>query len=110
MQLQAKAEHANVALRYHPKLSTFWPPQPGGVFGSDTVFPTDGSDILERVFYYAPVGDAKANVSMKTVYKGQYHTRDLLIDDANFAERLVSFLREQVGRTIADIGTTEINF
>ena len=110
MHLQAKVEQAKVALQYHPKLRGFWPPEPGGAFAPGAEFPIDGADVLERVFFYAPVGQAKANVSMKTVYKGQYHTRDLLIDDANFAERLASFLREQVGRTIADIGKLEINF
>ena len=87
-----------------------WPPEPGGAFAPGTVFPIAGSDVLERVFYYAPVGQARANVSLKTIYNGQYHTRDLLIDDSNLAERLASFLREQVGRTIADIGKLEIDF
>jgi hypothetical protein len=49
-------------------------------------------------------------VSLKTVQKGQYHTRDLLIDDADFAQRLALFLRDKVGRTIADLGMLEIDF
>jgi hypothetical protein len=110
MQLQTKVERAKVALQYHPKLRDVWPPEPGGAFAPGASFPIDGSDVLERVFFYAPVRQAKANVSLKTVYKGQYHTRDLLIDDANFAERLASFLREQVGRTIADIGKLEVDY
>jgi hypothetical protein len=110
MQLQTKVERAKVALQYHPKLRNIWPPDPGGAFAPGTTIPIDGSDVLERVFYYAPVGQAKANLSLKTVYQRQYHTRDLLIDDANFAERLASFLREQVGRTISDLGKLEIDF
>jgi len=110
MQLQTKVERAKVALQYHPKLRNIWPPDPGGAFAPGAAIPIDGSDVLERVFYYAPVAQAKANVSLKTVYKGQYHTRDLLIDDANFAERLALYLREQVGRTIADLGKLEIDF
>ena len=110
MRLETKVERTKVALQYHPKLRDIWPPEPGGAFAPGAAFPIDGSDVLERVFYYAPVGQAKANVSLKTVYSGQYHTRDLLINDANFAERLASFLREQVGRTIADLGKREIDF
>jgi hypothetical protein len=110
MQLQAKIKNAKVALQYHPKLQSSWPPQPGGAFAPGTAFPLDGSDVLERVFYYAPVGHAKANVSLKTAYRGRHHTRDLLIDDPDFAQRLASTLREGVGQTIADIGKLEIEY
>jgi hypothetical protein len=110
MHLQTKLARAKVALQYHPKLRDLWPPEPGGTFAPGAAFPIDLSDVLEQVFYYAPVGQAKANVSLKTLYKGQYHTRDLLIDEVNFAERLAAFLREKTGRTIADVGKLEIDF
>jgi hypothetical protein len=110
MQLQSKVAPVKVALQYHPKLRDIWPPEPGGGFARGTVFPINGADILERVFYYAPVGHAKADVSLKTIYQGHYHTRDLLIDDADFAQRLAAFLRDKVGRTIADLGMLEIEF
>jgi hypothetical protein len=99
-----------VALRFHPKLREIWPPEPGGHFGRGSTIPLDGSDVLQQVFYYAPVGHAKANVSMKTLHQHQYHTRDLLIDDVDFAQRLASFLRAKVGQKIADLGTLEIDF
>src|SRR5580704_9750134 len=105
MQLQTKISSSKVTLQSHPKLRGIWPPEPGGGYAPSLVIPLGGVDVLERVFYYAPVGHAKANVSLKTVYQGHYHTRDLLIDDAGFAERLASFLRDKVGRTIADLGT-----
>jgi hypothetical protein len=110
MQLRTKVAPPKVALQCHPKLRGIWPPDPGGAFARGSTIPIDGSDVLEQVFYYAPVGHAKANVSLKTVQKGQYHTRDLLIDDADFAQRLALFLRDKVGRTIADLGMLEIDF
>ena len=99
-----------VQLRLHPRLRDLWPPEPGGGFAPGAEFPTGGQDALEQVFYYAPVGKAKANVSLKTIYKGQYHTRDLLLDDVEFAQKLVSRLRRETGRTIADIGAIELEF
>jgi hypothetical protein len=99
-----------VELRLHPKLRDVWPPEPGGAFGPGTEFPLGGQDVLEQVFYYAPVADTKANVSLKTFYKGQYHTRDLLLRDVDFAEKLASRLRTEIGRTIADLGQIELDF
>ena len=110
MQLQTKVGSAKVALQSHPKLRGIWPPEPGGAYAPGSVVPIGGEDVLERVFYYAPVSHARANISLKTVYQGHYHTRDLLIDDADFAERLASFLRDKVGRTIAELGTLEVDF
>jgi len=110
MELKAKHAVAKVALESHPKLRGVWPPEPGGAYARGASFPIDGSDVLEHVFYYAPVGHAKANVSLKTSYEGRYQARDLLLDDAYFAERLASFLRGKVGRKIADIGRLEIDF
>jgi hypothetical protein len=110
MQLQTKVSANKVALQSHPKLSGIWPPEPGGAYAPGAVIPLGGVDVLERVFYYAPVGHAQANVSLKTVYQGHSHTRDLLLDDSDFAARLAAFLRDNVGRTIAEIGTLEIPF
>ena len=110
MPVHAKVGPPKVPLQYHPKLRDIWPPNPGGFFGPGFTIPIDGSDVLEQVFYYAPVGHAKADVSLKTVHEGHQHTRDLLIDDANFAQRLASFLREKVGRRVADLGMLEIDF
>jgi hypothetical protein len=99
-----------VALRDHPKVRDMWPPGPGGAYGRGVTIPIDDSDVLEQVFYYAPVGQAKADVSLKTLHQGHYHTRDLFIDDAGFAQRLALFLRDKVGRRIADLGALEIDF
>jgi len=111
MQLQTKVgSNKKIALLYHPKLRGMWPPEPGGAFTAGSASPIGGADVLESVFYYAPVGHAKANVSLKTIYQGQYHTRDLLIDDSDFAERLASFLRDKAGQTVADLGNLEIDF
>jgi len=104
------ASSPRVPLRLHPKLREIWPPDPGGAFGPGTEFPLQGQDVLKQVFYYAPVSHAKANLSLKTFYKGNYHTRDLLLDDADFAQRLASRLRHEIGRTIADLGQLELDF
>jgi len=104
------ASRPRVQLRLHPKLRDLWPPEPGGAFGPGTEFPLGGEDVLQQVFYYAPVSQARASVSLKTTYKGQPHTRDLLLADVEFAQKLASRLRREVGRTIADLGQVEIDF
>ncbi len=99
-----------VQLRLHPRLRGLWPPEPGGGFAPGAEFPIGGEDVLEHVFYYAPVGQAKADVSLKTSYKGHHHTRDLLLDDPDFAQSLTSRLRKETGRTIAELGELELEF
>lgn len=110
MPLHAKIEPAKIALQYHPKLRGLWPPEPSGPFARGSTFPLDGSDVLERVFYYAPVRHAQANISLKTVHQGQHQTRNLFIDDPDFAQQLASFLRDKVGQRIADLGAMEVDF
>jgi len=97
-------------LRLHPKLAGMWPPEPGGAFSRGSAFPLAGEDILEQVFYYAPVGHAKANISLKTNFHGGYHTRDLLLDDDSFAQRLATRLRQEIGQTIEAIGQVQLDF
>jgi|SRR5439155_6718557 len=99
-----------VPLRLHPKLQEIWPPEPGGAFEKGTEVPVGGQDVLEQVFYYAPVSHARANVSLKTFYKDHHHTRDLLLTDVEFAQRLASRLRQEIGRTVADLGQVELDF
>jgi hypothetical protein len=101
---------SRVPLRLHPKVRDIWPPDPGGAFAIGTELPLDGQDVLEQVFYYAPVSHAKANVSLKTLYKDHYHTRDILLDDAQFAQSLASRLRQEIGLTINELGQVELDF
>lgn len=107
----ASLSHTNaIELRQHPKLAGLWPPEPGGAFPKGAKFPLAGEDVLKQVFYYAPVGTAKANISLKTYYEGGFHTRDLLLDDEIFAQRLTTRLREKIGRTIEEIGRIQLDF
>jgi hypothetical protein len=99
-----------VELRFHPKLQEIWPPEPGGAFAPGTSFPQGGEDVLQQVFYYAPVTPAKANVSLKTVFQGHPHTRHLFLQDAEFAQALAVRLRQEIGRTIQEIGGIKIDF
>lgn len=101
---------SHIALRLHPKLQGIWPPEPGGAFQRGTDFPLSGQDVLKQVFYYAPVSHAKANVSLKTFYKGAFHSRDLLIDDVEFARRLAERLKHALGKTVSELGEIEIDF
>jgi hypothetical protein len=101
-----QAARPSIIVRQHPKLRDHWPPEPGGAFPRNQGFrsPEGGADILEQVLYYAPVGRAKADVALSTKYEGQCFTRDILLDDAEFASRLASWLRGQLGRSIREIG------
>src|SRR5262249_7566627 len=101
---------STIELRLHPKLRGLWPPEPGGAFPRGSTFPLAGEDILEQVFYYAPVGDAKVNISLKTNFRGGYHTRDLLLDDESFAQKLATRLRQEIGHTIDAIGRVQLDF
>lgn len=99
-----------VALRDHPKLRQLWPPDASGAFSRGHKIPSNNEDVLDRVFFFAPVSHAKANVSLQTLYDGQRHKRDLLLDDPDFAQRLATFLRDKVGMTIQDLGGVEVDF
>jgi len=95
-------------VRYHPKLRDIWPPEPGGAYQRAYRSPQGGTDILEQVFYYAPVAESKADIALRTRYEGHEFTRDLLLEDPVFASQLVSWLRQHTGRTIQEIGDMEL--
>lgn len=95
-------------VRQHPKLRDLWPPEPGGAFAPSLRTPEGGADILQQVFYYAPVGRAKADVALLTKFEGRSFTRDLLLDDAEFAGRFGNWLRARVGHSIREIGEMPI--
>jgi hypothetical protein len=97
-------------LRQHPQVRDQWPPEAGGAFDRGSELPQGGEDVLEGVFYYAPVDNAKADIALKTVFKGHALTRDLLLTDAKFAERLASRLKEHVGKSIAELAEIPIDF
>jgi hypothetical protein len=97
-------------LRQHPEVRDQWPPEAGGAFGKGFESPRGGEDVLEGVFYYAPVANAKADIALRTVFKGRVLTRDLLVTDAKFAEKLASRLKEHVGKSIAELAEIPIEF
>jgi hypothetical protein len=98
------SSHAVFTVRTHPKLRDVWPGEPGGAYQKGTAAPLAGEDILREVFYYAPVAGAKPNVTLSTDYSGAKHSRDMLIEDADFASRFVGWLRRHEGQSIATIG------
>jgi hypothetical protein len=97
-------------LKDHPKLRGIWPPEPGGAFGAGHQFPLTGEDTLDAVLYFAPVHSSKANIVLKTKDGNRAHTRDLIIEDSDFAERLASFLKTQIGKKIAEIANSSVSF
>ena len=93
------------------RLHGIWPPDAGGSYGNNNPqFPQRGYDVLKEVHYYPPANDEKANIALLTEYACLEHTRDLLLDDAAFAARLVPELQRHLGRTIDEIGGLELNF
>jgi hypothetical protein len=97
-------------LKQHPLIREHWPPEPGGAFSRGTEFPLEGQDVLESVLYFAPVHGAAASIALKTRHGSHTHTRDLLLDDAQLAERLAGFLRTQIGKRISEIGEAVLPF
>jgi len=97
-------------LRDHPKVRDIWPPEPGGAFRTGFQSPQGGVDILGEVLYYSPVANAKADIALRTTFGGQEFTRDILLDDAAFATKLASWFRQQTGKTIQEIGGSELGF
>lgn len=96
-------------VRTHPKLRDVWPGEPGGAYHGGAQIPMGEEDILREVFYYAPIAGAKPNVTLSTEYRGTKHSRDMLIEDAEFASRFAGWLRRQEGQSIATIGNLPLN-
>jgi hypothetical protein len=100
--------HAVFSVQTHPKLREVWPGEPGGAIPKGATVPVGGEDILRAVFYYAPVAGAKSNVALSTEYHGTKHSRDMLIEDADFATRFAGWLRKHEGQSIATIGSLQL--
>jgi hypothetical protein len=96
----------------HPKLRSHWPPDSGGAAtrGMEFLQAGERGDRLQAVYYYAPVSTATARVVLKTRWRENEYSRDLLLDDRIFAERLAGFLKSQVGRTMGEIAQADIDF
>jgi len=72
--------------------------------------PTDRLDVLTEVVIKLAVGSEYASVVLRTKYQRHVVTRDNRVRDDQFAKRLVGFLQTQIGKTIEEIGETEVDF
>lgn len=97
-------------LREHPGLLDGWPAQPGGAFRRSHAAPVDGDDILVDVFLQRAMGSNEPSVALRTLCRGDEHTRDLRVGDEQFAEALVRFLNLNAGRMMKEIGELEVDF
>ncbi len=90
-------------LRHHPKLRNRWPPATGRALLPRAKLQTGEADILEEVHC-----QARRHIVMQTRYEGLHYSRDLFLTDSKFAMKLFSYLQRQVGRTIEEIGDSDI--
>jgi len=97
-------------LREHPGFLDGWPAEPGGAYDRYYVSPTDRLDVLTEVVIKLAVGSEYASVVLRTKYQRHVVTRDNRVRDDQFAKRLVGFLQTQIGKTIEEIGETEVDF
>lgn len=97
-------------LREHPGFVDRWPGEPGGAFAQGHVFPIDRLDVLSEVFLQSAVGSDLPSVVLRTIYQCKQNTRDNHVRDDQFAKTLADFLKTQVGKSIEEIGETEVEF
>lgn len=97
-------------LRDHPQLRAQWPPDPGAATPHTYKVPEGGRDVVAEVVHLPAAATSKANIELRTTYEGQSHSRYILLDDAQFAEKLASRLRKEIGRMVADLGDIEVDF
>jgi hypothetical protein len=97
-------------LREHPGFVDAWPGEPGGPVDRYYVSPIARRDVLSEVILQIAVGSDSPSVVLRTMYQGKQSTRDNRVRDDKFAKELADFLKTQIGKTIEEIGETEVNF
>jgi hypothetical protein len=80
-----------------------WPPQPGGAYGPETVFPMGGEALVSEVF---PVHDRV--ITFKGMFGKDSHSYHYKAETAKIAEQLHSLVKDGIGMTVAELGDLEI--
>ena len=80
-----------------------WPGGPGGAVDVTYKFPTDEQAMLKEVMPW------RGNqVTFKCEFEGKPHSYDLKVTDASLATSIEKELRENIGRSVMEIGELEI--
>ena len=90
-------------LRHHPRLYGRWPPS-RDLQGASAKAASHYEDVLERIDFYPP-----RQIVLQTKHADFTRYRALFLTGSGIAKRLASFLESQLGRTVAEIGNTEID-
>lgn len=96
-------------LRNHPKLKD-WPPVPVGSYTRGTESPPGELDTVKQVYLYPPASTSPANIVLQTEYKGHTFSRYLVLEDAEFAQKLFSRLKQEADRAVEEFGDLDVDF
>lgn len=98
-------------LRQHRKLKGRWPGTSGGSYGPDDTFMPSGEvGTLVDVDVLVDAEGREEGLKLKIQHEGREESRTIGIEDKSFLETLRNFLKEQVGRSLAEIGSMEADF
>jgi hypothetical protein len=95
----------------HPKLFK-WPPDTGGSYGSNTVFPLPGQATLRAVSLLEPIDDQPRHLSIVIEFRGDRSSGEIYFADQSDEEarrKLHTFLKTQIGKEINDISVCEVD-
>jgi hypothetical protein len=97
-------------LRNHPKMkfgggiASSWPPDCGGSYNANTVFPMAEQGTLKNVELLPADRSMPERLSVTIEYLGNAFSGILQIDDTAAISKLDSFLRSQIGEELSAIG------
>ena len=80
-----------------------WPGRPGGAVNRPHKAPTNEQAMLKEVLPWRG-----SQVTFKCEFEGKPHSYDLKVTDASLAARIEKELRENIGRSVTEIGELEV--
>ncbi len=94
-------------LRHHPQLRHQWPPGWGGSYGPGDKFPSPEEP--EKLLSVEE-SEKRSIIRLKAEYQGRQVTGVVKIGDLEFRSKLLEVLRQNIGKSIKEIGSLDIRF
>ena len=81
----------------------YWPPEPGGIYDSQSHFPLGGEAVVTEVF---PV--LYKTVTFRGIFEGRPHSYLYVASDQRTAQKIYDLIAVNRGKTVSELGELEI--